>query len=124
MSVAFDKTVFNGNTIWLIISEENDEHRYLYVRGDTICSFLTSDNIYKYISSMGNNLTPYGIAIGEENIYFLTPLLKFFKREKIDDNELLKTNKGNIDPFTYHVSNCGKCSFEKIRKYKLHSNYD
>ena len=51
-----------------------------------ICSFLTNDNIYRYISSTGNNLTPYSIAIGEENIYFLTPYFKFIKRENIDDN--------------------------------------
>ena len=29
--------------------------------------FLTSDNIYKYISNMGNNLTPYSVATGGEN---------------------------------------------------------
>ena len=55
---------------------------------------------------MGNNLTPYSIAVGDENIYFLTPQFKFIKREKIIDNELLKTNKSSIDPFEYLVSNC------------------
>ena len=30
--------------------------------------FLTNDKIYKYISNMGNNSTPFGIAIGWENI--------------------------------------------------------
>ena len=59
-----------------------------------ICSFLTTNvNIYKNISNMGKNLTPYSIAIGEENVFFLTPYFKFFKREKNNDNELLKTNK-------------------------------
>ena len=33
---------------------------------------------------MGNNSTPYSIAIGEENIYFLNPLFRFVKREKIN----------------------------------------
>ena len=55
------------------------------------CSFLTKDNIYKYISNMGNNVIPYSIAVGHENIYFLTPHFKFIKRKKINDNELLKT---------------------------------
>ena len=73
---------------------------------------------------MGYNRTPYSIAIGEENIYFLTPHFKFIKREKIDDNELLKTNKGNVDPFNYHGSNCGKNSFRKLRKYSILSFYD
>ena len=31
---------------------------------------------------MGNNLIPYSIAIGEENIY-LTPEFEFIKREKL-----------------------------------------
>ena len=89
-----------------------------------ICFFLTSDNIYNYISNMGNNLTPYSIAISEENIYFLTPHFNLIKAEKIDDNELLKTNKGNVDPFNYHFSICGKDSFKKSRICKIHSYYD
>ena len=124
MSGAFDNSIFDENTILLKISEENDKHRYVYIGGDMICSFLTNDNIYKYISNMGSNLTPYSIAIGEENIYFLTARFKFIKREKIDDNELLKTNKGHVDPFNYHVPNCGKYSFKKLRIHKIHSNYD
>ena len=46
---------------------------------DMICSFLTNDNIYKIFSNMGNNLTPYSIAIVEENSYFATPQFKFIK---------------------------------------------
>ena len=57
-SGAFEKSVFDGNTILLKISEENNKHRYLYVGGDMVCSFLTNDKIYKYMSSMGNNLIP------------------------------------------------------------------
>ena len=57
----------------LKISEENDKQMYLFNGGDMICSFLTSDKFYKYISNMGINLTPYIIAIGDENVYFLTP---------------------------------------------------
>ena len=49
MSRAFDKSVFDGNTIILKLSEENDKHRYLYTGGDMICSFLTNDKIYNYI---------------------------------------------------------------------------
>ena len=64
---------------------------------------------------MGNNITPYSIAIGEENIYFLTPYFRFIKRDKINDNQLLKANKTSVDPFHYHVSNCGIHSFKKLR---------
>ena len=108
MSGTFDKSVFDGNNILLKISGENDKHRYVYIGGDMICSFLTNDNIYEYISNMGNNLTPDCIAIGQEVICFLTPRYKFIKKEKIDDNELLKTNKSSFDPSDYHISNCGK----------------
>ena len=74
---------------------------------------------------MGNNLTPYSIAIGDENICFLTPHFIIIKTEKIDDDdELLKTNKDNVDPFNYRVSICGKYFFKKLRIYKIHSNYD
>ena len=84
MSGAFDRSVFDGKTILLKISEENEKHRYLFIGGDMICSFLTNDNIYKYISNMGNNLTAYSIAVVHKKVYFLTPQFKFIKREKIE----------------------------------------
>ena len=71
-SGAKDREVFNGNTILLKIGEENNKHRYVYIGGDQVCSFLTNDKIYKYISNMGNNLVPYSIDIGWENILFNT----------------------------------------------------
>ena len=70
MSGALDKSVFDGSTILLEISEEDGRHRYVYIGGDMICPFLTNDHIYKYILNMGNILTPFKIAIGEENICF------------------------------------------------------
>ena len=70
MSGARDRSVFDGNTILLRIAEENNKHKFLYIGGDMLCSFLTNDRIYKYISIMGNNLAPYGIAISGENTYF------------------------------------------------------
>ena len=76
-SGANDREVFNGNTILLKVGEENNKHRYVYIGGDMVCSFLTNDKIYKYISNMGNNLTPYSIAIGYENINYLTPFFRY-----------------------------------------------
>ena len=69
--------MFDGNTILLKINEENDKHRYVYIEGNMFCTFLTNDKIYKYVSNMGNNPIPKSIAIGMENIYFLTPYFKF-----------------------------------------------
>ena len=40
----------------------------------------------------------------------------------MDDNELLKRKKSSVGPFDYHVSNCGKYPFEKLRNYKIDSN--
>ena len=65
-SGAENKKVFDGSNILLEIGQENNKHRYVYIGGDMVCSFLTNDKIYKYISNMGNNLTPYSIAIGWE----------------------------------------------------------
>ena len=97
LSGSFNKKVFNGNTILLRISEENDNHRYLSLRGDMVCSFLTNDKIYKHILTMGNNLIPYSIAIGEENIYFLTPHFEYNKKENIKNIELMETNENFVD---------------------------
>ena len=68
---------------------------------------------------MGKILTPYSIAIGKENIYFLTPHFKFNKRDKIEDTELLNTNKNSVDLFDYHVPNCGKDKFKKSEDKKF-----
>ena len=124
MSGAFDKSVFDGNTISLRIGEENDKHRYVYIGGDMICYFLTNDNISKYISNLTKNVTPYSVAVGYENVSFLTPHFNYIKRELINDDELLNANENSSDPLDYHVSNCGEYSFKEIRLYKLHSNYD
>ena len=70
-----------------------------------VCSFLTKDKIYKYIANMGNNIIPYSIAIGEENICFLTPHFKFIKRETLKNIELMEANETFVDLFDYHVSN-------------------
>ena len=114
-SLAEDKEVFNGNTILLKVSEENNKHRYVYIGGDMVCSFLTNDRIYKYISIMGNNLTPYSIAIGWENIYFLTPYFRVIKKENIDVDNIDKLFDIDYDDIT---------SREKIEINKIHSNYD
>ena len=76
-SGAKDKKVFDGNTILLKISEENGKHKYVYIGGDMVCSFMTSDDIYDYVSNMGNNLCPYSVATGDENYYLLAPNFKF-----------------------------------------------
>ena len=80
-----------------------------------VCSFLTADVIYKNISNMGNSLTPYSIAKGWENIYYLTPYFRFSKKENIDVDDIDKLFDIDYDDIT---------SREKIEKNKIHSNYD
>ena len=89
-----------------------------------ICSFLTKGNIYKDVSNIWNNLTPYSIAVGEENIYFLTPHFKFIKKEMIDDNEMLKSTENFVNPFDYHPEKRGVDCFETLLEYnRIHSSW-
>ena len=80
-----------------------------------VCSFMTSDNIYEYISNMENNLTPYSVATGKENYYLLAPNFSFIKKEKIDYDTILK---GIYVP----QSDLKEC-FEELELCKIHSNY-
>ena len=113
-SGAFVKKVFDGNTFLLKISEENGKHKYVHFGGDMVCSFMTSDNIYEYISNMGKSLCPYEVATGEENYYLLAPIFNFNKKDKIDCNTILD---GIYVPDS-------KDSFEELELCKFYSNYD
>ena len=115
LSGAFNKECFDGNTILLKVGVENNKNKYVYIGGDMVCSFLTNDTIYKYISNMGNNLIPYSIGIGRENIYYLTPYFRIVKKEKIDENDFNKLFGIDYDDIMKR---------EKIEINKIHSNYD
>ena len=67
LSGAFKKKCFDGNTILLEVGIEYGKHKHVYIGGDMVCSFMTSDNIYEFVSNMGKKLCPYIIATGEEN---------------------------------------------------------
>ena len=112
---AKEREVFNGNTILLKVSDENNKQRYVYIGGDMVCSFLTNDKIYKYISNMGNNLTPYSIAIGREKIYYSTPYFRVIKKGEIDVDDIDKLFNIDYDDIM---------SREKIEINKIYSNYD
>ena len=112
-SGAKDREVIDGNNILLRLGIENNKHKYVYIGGDQVCSFLTDDEIYKYISNMGSNLSPYSIAIGEKNIYYLKPHFKFSKKQNIDEDDIDELI--NYD----NISNC-----QKLKTYKIHSKYD
>ena len=114
LSGAFDKAGFDGNTILLKVGIEDGKNKYVYIGGDMVCSFNTSDNIYEYISNMGRNLSPYSIATGEKNYYLLAPNFSFIKKDKIDYDTILD---GIYVPDS-------DLPFEKLELFKIHSNYD
>ena len=114
LSGAFDKSCFDGNTILPKVGIENGKNKYVSIGGDMVCFFLSSDNIYQYVSNMGNNLSPYGFATGKENYYLLTPNFSFIKNDKIDYDTILK---GLYVPDS-------DLPFEKLELCKIHSNYD
>ena len=70
LSGAFDKTCFDGNTILLEVGIENGKNKYVYIGGDMVCSFMTSDNIYEYISNLGNYLSPYSVLQVKKIIFY------------------------------------------------------
>ena len=114
LSGAFNKSCYDGNTILLKVGIENGKNKYVYIGGDMVCSFMTSDNIYEYISNMGCNLSPYSFATGKENYYLLAPNFSLIKKDKID----YKTILGGI-----YVPE-SDLSFQKLELFKIHSNYD
>ena len=114
LSGAFDKSCFDGNTILLKIAIENGKNKYVYIGGNMVCSFLTSDNIHNYVSNKGNNLSPFSFATGEENYYLLAPNFSFIKKDKIDYSTILD---GIYVPHS-------DLPFEKLELCKIHSNYN
>ena len=90
------------------------KNKYVYIGGDMVCSFMTSDNIYKYVSNMGNILSPYIVATGSENYYLLAPNFSFIKKDKIDHDDILK---GIYVPDS-------DLPFEKMELCKILSNYN
>ena len=116
LSGAFDKSCFDGNTILLKVGIENGRNKYVYIGGDMVSSFMTSDNIYDFLSNIADNLSPYSLATGEENYYLLAPNFSFFKKDKIDYADILKG--------IYVPKSDLKESFEKLERYKIHSNYN
>ena len=114
-SGAYDKLCHDGNTILVKVDIQNEKNNYVHIDGSMIVSFLTNDNIYKCISNMGNNLSPYSVAIGCENIYYLAPFFRIIKRENIDIDNIDKLFDIDYDDITSH---------EKIKINIIHSNYD
>ena len=114
LSGAFNKKCFDGNTNLLKVGLENGKHKNVYIGGDMVCSFMTSDNLYEYVSNMGINFSPYSLATGSENYYLLALNFKFTKKDKIDYDTILD---GIYTPDS-------DLPFEELELCKIHSKYD
>ena len=116
VSGAFKKPFFDGNAFSLKVGIENGKNKYVYIGGDMVCSFLTSDEIYEYVSNMGNNLCPYSVATGEENYSLLAPNFACIKKDKIEYDTILAG--------IYVPDSDLKESFEELELCKILSNYN
>ena len=68
-------------------------------------------------------MIPHSIAVGEENLYFLSPHCKYTKRVNIRDLDLLRTNGYSVDPFEYHLEKHGPDRFENLLEFTcIHSS--
>ena len=112
-----DSSDFDGNT--LLIEVEDNE--YVYISGLEITKFKIDDKIIEYISLMGNNMLPCTIAIGEKYTYFLYHRYKFVENDKIEERTLLNVTNNSLDPYDYHLEECGKDSFKKLERNLIHT---
>ena len=117
-SGANDGSNFDGNTILL---ECGDKEDYVYFSGLEFSKIKTDDKIIDYISLMGKNMCPYATMVREKNTYFISYLYKIVENAKIEEGTLLNAANNNLDPFVYHHAKCGKDSFKKLERNKIHS---
>ena len=62
------RNIFKGNTILIQVSE----YDYIFVESCIYAFTIKSDQIYQFISPVGNNDVPYPVAYGKKYVYFLT----------------------------------------------------
>ena len=69
-SGAKNKEVFEGNTILLKIGEENNKHRYVFIGGDMICTYLTNVNFLN--TSRIWVITSHHVVLQQEGNIYIT----------------------------------------------------
>ena len=110
---------FDGNI--LLLQCENNE--YVFISGLEIFKFKTDDKIIDYISLMGNNMIPYAIIVGEKYTHSLYLRYKFIENVKIEEGSLSKATNNSLDPYDYHVENCGIDAFENLENELIHTSW-
>ena len=71
---------------------------------------------------MENNMTPYSLAVGTKNIYFISTHYKFIENDMIQPGTLLNSLMDSLDPFDYHKNKCGPDCFKTLLECnRIHS---
>ena len=104
---------FDGNSIL----PECQDNENVYISGLESSNFNTNDKLIDYISLMGNNMSPYTFAIGENYPYFVSTRYKYFENDKIEEATLLNATIASLDRFDFHLGKCGVDFFQNVRAY-------
>lgn len=67
--VYLDKNFGLGNSILIHLKDK----RYVFI-GHKLYEFEVDDEIVEYYSNIGNNDVPYAVAVGKNNVYFMSDL--------------------------------------------------
>lgn len=105
-----------GNTILA----KTDKDKYLFV-GKEIYEFETDDNIEKYYSMIGNNNTPYPIALGEKYVYFMLDK-KYLDKSEFDDQKMNEKKWEDAYGYFYQWKNDKQKKFKKFKKVKVYDS--
>ena len=89
-----DKDNYKGTSILLYNGKENNRYNYVHIGADNVYSFQTEYEIYDFVSRMGNNSTPYSIALSQEHTYYLSPYHRYTNIE--DDNDIREDDINNL----------------------------
>ena len=100
---------FLGNSILLQLSE----HNFISVGWD-IYAFTITDKIVNYFSNMGNNMVPYPVMLGTQNVYFMGE--KQYVPRKLFPSKM--SNKDWANAYSMYYDSLEKCSF-KIKNIKI-----
>ena len=111
---------FDGNTIFL----QCEDSKYVYNPGLEILEFTTDDKNLDYISLMGTIVIPYSFAVGDKKTYFISTQHKVIENDRIEEDMLLSSTNGSLDPYDYHLSKNGLDCFKKLlESIRTHSSW-
>ena len=60
---------------------------------------------------------------GKKDKYFILIQYKFFENDKIDEGTLLNATNNSLNPFDYHLGNCGVDCLKTLEPSQIHCFY-